>query len=264
MGSLDKTLIFIAADIPYNLKYDTTAYSQQLVELFSKSEQSFVVIRKPIFVPTPFSATNFAKTIEKLNSRPPSATPYPRYKKRRLWQKSHHSHNYGFSGISFCDPRNPLSSTLPKNPKETDVLNLKSILNKTPDLEYVSLKYSCERYIDSIPTQIIALDLSAISLDTLVEVSKFKRLKWLNIGANPLRRFDAIHLPTDIELLLLHKSSVDCLEDVLTHLTSLKHLSLYRTPLALLPTNGVYPNICLLYTSPSPLDRQKSRMPSSA
>ena len=25
-----------------------------------------------------------------------------------------------------------------------------------------------------------------------------------------------------------------------------------------------YPNICLLYTSPSPRDRQKSRMPSSA
>ena len=32
----------------------------------------------------------------------------------------------------------------------------------------------------------------------------------------------------------------------------------------MLPPDWAYSNICLLYTSPSPRDRQKSRMPSSA
>ena len=36
------------------------------------------------------------------------------------------------------------------------------------------------------------------------------------------------------------------------------------TSVAILKNQKVLSNICLLYTSPSPRDRQKSRMPSSA
>ena len=39
-------------------------------------------------------------------------------------------------------------------------------------------------------------------------------------------------------------------------------LSKFLTGLQIILTEGVY--VCLLYTSPSPRDRQKSRMPSSA
>ena len=35
-------------------------------------------------------------------------------------------------------------------------------------------------------------------------------------------------------------------------------------PVALILNAGIVHSICLLYTSPSPRDRQKSRMPSSA
>ena len=54
-------------------------------------------------------------------------------------------------------------------------------------------------------------------------------------------------------------------QDVLTHPLMAELISVHFIPVAIFNNHsGKDAGICLLYTSPSPRDRQKSRMPSSA
>ena len=65
-----------------------------------------------------------------------------------------------------------------------------------------------------------------------------------------------------IRLLGNHALSNDELDDVCKHLFGSKYRGSHPVDSKFQMKPGYY--ICLLYTSPSPRDRQKSRMPSSA
>ena len=70
---------------------------------------------------------------------------------------------------------------------------------------------------------------------------------------------------------ILFKVSIDMNEETpneidlrMSKLKEVSSKSNGKTFLTLPDSNAIEYNICLLYTSPSPRDRQKSRMPSSA
>ena len=65
------------------------------------------------------------------------------------------------------------------------------------------------------------------------------------------------------ELMNLDANGLMTADDVREHLMKSKAL-VRQTGLSLVARFNAHHNNCLLYTSPSPRDRQKSRMPSSA
>ena len=71
----------------------------------------------------------------------------------------------------------------------------------------------------------------------------------------------AIRLPWMLRLPCRWRS---CINDLPVDVTSAPSLQSFRKRLKLHLFRLSYPSLCLLYTSPSPRDRQKSRMPSSA
>ena len=69
---------------------------------------------------------------------------------------------------------------------------------------------------------------------------------------------DIVYVPVDaVEI----SSSTDTASGLTSGSISLQLTSDY---FGTIPTNGSFPKLCLLYTSPSPRDKRQSRMPSSA
>ena len=71
-----------------------------------------------------------------------------------------------------------------------------------------------------------------------------------------LEAFDSIKIPKNL--------SDDISNTISNNLISLSDLGVLNKKVGLIFAKAVSRIICLLYTSPSPRDRQKSRMPSSA
>ena len=116
-------------------------------------------------------------------------------------------------------------------------------------------------------THIKDLAVRVLSLTSVpVEICELKSLRELSFMCNELAQlpqsFEQLQLLADLDL---SYNKFITIPSVLFNLPRLKNLDMRNNPIEELDEIPVTRSqICLLYTSPSPRDRQKSRMPSSA
>ena len=156
-----------------------------------------------------------------------------------------------------------------KSEAETKLRIVSAVLTKTPDGRVVGFQMA-EGLWPGEPTwpylfkltDLQDLDLAAMNLSNrhLKDIGKLTELRNLNLFGNVIDSVAMSYLTglQKLETLYLYRTFVDDkgLESI-AKLKKLKRLNLFDT---LLTDKG----LCLLYTSPSPRDRTRSRMPSSA
>lgn len=236
----ERCQFIILGDFPYDYKFDAQVFYIQLAHLLGQDEK-FAML-KPCFIATPLnkkSFSNLRKFLEGSKNVPQCQIEIEPHAAPVHWEAEESlNKTYGYKGLSFCDPKNPLSSSLPGQPTDFDIQKMKRVL-LDPTIEFVSLKFSNSKYVTSLPSHLTAIDLSCCGLSKVPNLEEFNCLEWLNLGGNGITDIDYDRIPTSVKVLYLHKSNLRDIRSNIGSLKKLVSLSFYRTCVSSLRSNNV-------------------------